>query len=77
MTGETADYLMIYNLDHPDGSKNASEPVDRNILIEVEKSVKHAANCIRNSTLPKQEGKNCDQCYVKGLCKTNKHKINS
>ena len=73
MTGETADYLMIYNLDHPDGSKNASEPVDRNILIEVEKSVKHAANCIRNSTLPKQEGKNCDQCYVKGLCKKNQH----
>lgn len=69
MTGEPADYLMIYNLDHPDGSKNASEPVDRNVLIEIEKSVNKAANCIRNSELPRQEGCNCDKCYVRGLCK--------
>lgn len=70
-TGMPADYLMIYNLDHPDGSANKGEEVDKLDLEKTKKSVIDAARCIRDSNLPKKKGKQCDKCYVKSLC--NKH----
>lgn len=68
-TGEPADYLMIYNLDTPDGSNNKGESVNKKALDKTRKMVVDAAKCIRDSNLPKKKGKQCDKCYVKGLCK--------
>ena len=68
-TGEPADYLMIYNLDTPDGSNNKGESVNKKALDKTRKMVVDAAKCIRDSDLPKKKGKQCDKCYVKGLCK--------
>ena len=68
-TGMPADYLMIYNLDHPDGSANKGEAVDKLDLEKTKKAVVDAARCIRDSNLPKKKGKQCDKCYVKSLCK--------
>lgn len=67
-TGEPADYLMIYNLDYPDGKKNAKEEVRRETLVETRKLVLDAARCIRGDHLPRQKGGNCKNCYVKHLC---------
>ncbi len=69
MTGENADYLSIYNLDYPDGSRNATEAVDKEVLIEMKKSIKESANCIRKSDLPRCVSDKCETCYVKGLCR--------
>ena len=70
MTGEKADYLMIYNLDAPDGSKNAGEDIKDTLVIEVQKKIKKAAKCIRENDLPrpKKLGDKCKNCYVRGLC---------
>ena len=67
-TGQPADYLMIYNLDHPDGSKNAKEQVEDTALMETKKSITDAAKCIRGNDLPRRIGENCEKCYVKNLC---------
>jgi DNA helicase-2/ATP-dependent DNA helicase PcrA len=67
-TGKKADYLEIYNLDHPDGSKNAREEVKQEVLESVRKGVIDAANNIRNNNLPKCRSEKCATCYVKGLC---------
>ena len=68
-TGEKADYLMIYNLDKPDGSGNKGESVKDLDLDRTKDLVIEAARCIRSSNLPKQESDKCKTCYVKGLCK--------
>lgn len=68
-SGEPADYLMIYNLDKPDGSGNKGEDVRNDDLIETRKRIIKAARSIRNSELPCQKGEKCKSCYVKGLCK--------
>ena len=36
------DYLMIYNLDHPDGSRNAKEEVQSNALISAQNRRKNS-----------------------------------
>ncbi len=69
MTGTVPDYLMIYNLDAPDGSKNAQEEVREDVLRQVEITVLDAARNIRDSNLPKCVGENCEKCFVKELCK--------
>ncbi len=74
MTGENADYLMIYNLDAPDGSKNAGEDIRQETIIEVQDKIKEAAGCIRNSELPRDKGEKCVNCYVRGLCEIRKGK---
>ncbi len=71
MTGEKADHLMIYNLDHPDGSRNAQEKVDREKLESVRASVMDAADKIRGSKLPRRKSDKCSKCYLKGLCQKN------
>ncbi len=67
-TGQPADYLMIYNLDHPDGSKNAKEQVEDTVLVETRRSITDAAKYIRGNDLPRRIGENCEKCYVKNLC---------
>lgn len=72
MTGQNADYLMIYNLDAPDGSKNAGEDIRQETVNDVQVKIRKAADCIRNSNLPRDPGNKCDNCYVRGLCKERK-----
>ncbi|SEQ08806.1 DNA helicase-2 / ATP-dependent DNA helicase PcrA [Lachnospiraceae bacterium NE2001] len=67
-TGEKADYLEIYNLDHPDGSRNARDEVDQNMLDNVKAGILDAAENIRGNNLPKCKGDQCKNCYMKGLC---------
>ncbi|MCR5060542.1 MAG: ATP-dependent helicase [Saccharofermentans sp.] len=67
-SGVPADYLMIYNLDKPDGSGNKGELVDKQSLEETKKSVVEAARCIRASDFPKRKSDKCKNCYVKNLC---------
>ena len=69
MTGEAADYLMIYNLDKPDGSGNKGDSVKESELVETRRRVLDAARCIRSSELPKTKSDKCSSCYVRGLCK--------
>ncbi len=69
MIGKPADYLMIYNLDAPDGSKNAKEEIRQESIDAVQEKIMSAANHIRNSNLPRCEGEMCRKCYVRGLCK--------
>ena len=69
MVGKSADYLMIYNLDEPDGSKNAKEEIRQDAIDQVQVKIKSAAEHIRNSDLPRCVGAMCEKCYVKGLCR--------
>ena len=66
--GKKADYLEIYNLDHPDGSRNEREAVDRKVLEDAKAKIINAADNIRNDVLPKCKGEGCKDCYMKGLC---------
>ena len=70
MTGTNADYLMIYNLDAPDGSKNAGEDIKAEAVTEVQKSIRDAAKHIRDNDLkrPDKQQDKCAGCYVRGLC---------
>ncbi len=68
MKGKDPDYLMIYNLDHPDGSKNAGEDVVSDQLIETRRHVLDAARAIRSCELPRQKSEKCKNCYVRNLC---------
>ncbi|MCR5338643.1 MAG: ATP-dependent helicase [Lachnospiraceae bacterium] len=68
MTGQDPDYLMIYNLDHPDGSKNAGEEVVSDQLIETRQHVLEAARSIRDCNLPRHRSDKCKNCYVRNLC---------
>ena len=72
MNGESADYLMIYNLDKPDGSENKSRSVIKEELDETKRHILEAARCIRKSELHKVESDKCEKCYVRGLCKSSK-----
>ncbi|MCR5205358.1 MAG: ATP-dependent helicase [Lachnospiraceae bacterium] len=74
MTGEPADYLMIYNLDFPDGSKNAMEKIQKKEIEVVRGKIMKAANDIRSSQLPRCEGSKCDTCHLKKLCMRNGEK---
>lgn len=67
-TGRDADYLMIYNLDHPDGSRNAKEEVQSNALISARDGIMEAAHNIRSDNLPRKKGEKCKGCYLKHLC---------
>ena len=66
--GKKAAYLEIYNLDHPDGSRNEREAVDRKVLEDAKAKIINAADNIRNDVLPKCKGEGCKDCYMKGLC---------
>ncbi len=46
MTGKRADYLMIYNLDAPDGSKNAGEDIKDALILHI-----FFLNCITSSMI--------------------------
>lgn len=69
MTGAQPDYLMIYNLDHPDGSKNAREEVRQEALVEVQRKVLKAADNIRGNELTRCVSQACKTCYVKEVCR--------
>ena len=67
-TGESADSLMIYNLDVPDGSANTEEPVDWALLERTRERILAAARCIRASDLPRTE-EACADCRLSGVCR--------
>ncbi|MDO4189775.1 MAG: PD-(D/E)XK nuclease family protein, partial [Lachnospiraceae bacterium] len=72
MTGNDADYLMIYNLDKPDGSDNKQEPIKHDTLDETRKRIITAAKNIRKSNLPRVVSEKCENCYYKNLCNKKK-----
>ncbi len=70
MTGSDADYLKIYNLDAPDGSKNEKEAVSGISLTEVQDGIKKATEKIRKSELPRVMNDTCKTCHVRQLCRS-------
>ncbi|MCR5012491.1 MAG: PD-(D/E)XK nuclease family protein [Lachnospiraceae bacterium] len=68
LTGKSADYLAIYNLDKPDGSKIKIKAVDDDSLQKTREHILKAAHCIHESNLPRKTGSKCDTCYMKKLC---------
>lgn len=66
LTGESADYLEIYNLDN---SENERQRVTEGLLDEVSNDIKVAANNIRSNILPRSCSKEkCVTCYQNHLC---------
>ena len=72
LTGEKADYLEIYNLDN---SEQQRERVTDELLTNVKKDIKNAANKIRTNDLPRDcSSEKCSKCYLNYLCLTRKEK---
>lgn len=72
LTGEKADYLEIYNLDN---SEQQRERVTDELLTNVKKDIRNAANKIRTNDLPREcSSEKCSKCYLNYLCLTRKEK---
>ena len=72
LTGETADYMEIYNLDN---SESERQRVTDNLLDEVSHEIRDAADNIRKNNLPRKCSKEkCKNCYLNYLCLTRKEK---
>ena len=72
LTGETADYLEIYNLDN---SESERQRVTEGLLENVSRDIRDAASNIRNNDLPRKCSKEkCQKCYLNYLCLSKKEK---
>lgn len=72
LTGESADYLEIYNLDNSESEK---QRVTEGLLDNVSRDIRAAATNIRNNNLPRQcSKKKCQECYLNYLCLSRKEK---
>ena len=72
LTGETADYLEIYNLDN---SESERQRVNEGLLENVSRDIRDAASNIRNNDLPRKCSKEkCQKCYLNYLCLSKKEK---
>lgn len=66
LTGETADYMEVYQLD---SEQSIKESVTETVIQEVRKEITDAAVNIRNSHLPRKCNKeNCSKCHLNHLC---------
>lgn len=66
LTGETADYMEVYQLD---SEKSMKEYVTENVIHDVRKEITDAAVNIRNNYLPRKCNKeNCSKCHLNHLC---------
>ena len=73
LTGESADYLEIYNLDN---SESERQRVTDGLLDDVSRDIRTAATNIRNNDLPRKCSKEkCQKCYLNYLCLNRKEKI--
>ena len=72
LTGKTADYLEIYNLDN---SESERQRVTEGLLENVSRDIRDAASNIRNNDLPRKCSKEkCQKCYLNYLCLSKKEK---
>lgn len=72
LTGETADYLEIYNLDN---SESERQRVTEGLLDNVSRDIRDAASNIRKNDLPRKCSKEkCQKCYLNYLCLSKKEK---
>ena len=72
LTGETADYLEIYNLDN---SESERQRVTEGLLDNVSRDITDAASNIRKNDLPRKCSKEkCQKCYLNYLCLSKKEK---
>ncbi|MDE7364874.1 MAG: ATP-dependent helicase, partial [Ruminococcus sp.] len=72
LTGESADYLEIYNLDN---SESERQRVTEGLLDDVSRDIRTAAMNIRNNKLPRKcSKKKCQECYLNYLCLSRKEK---
>lgn len=72
LTGESADYLEIYNLD---SSESERQRVTKGLLDDVSRDIKSAATNIRQNILPRKCSKEkCKNCYLNYLCLSKKEK---
>ena len=72
LTGETADYLEIYNLDN---SESERQRVTEGLLENVSRDIRDAASNIRKNDLPRKCSKEkCQKCYLNYLCLNKKEK---
>lgn len=72
LTGESADYLEIYNLDN---SESERQRVTEGLLEDVSRDIRTAATNIRNNNLPREcSKKKCQECYLNYLCLTRNEK---
>jgi len=66
LTGETADYLEIYNLDNAESDR---QRVTEGLLDDVGRDIREAAANIRKNDLPRKCSKEkCQKCYLNYLC---------
>lgn len=72
LTGETADYLEIYNLDN---SESERQRVTEGLLDNVSRDIRDAASNIRKNDLPRKCCKEkCQKCYLNYLCLSKREK---
>ena len=72
LTGESADYLEIYNLD---SSESERQRVTEGLLGDVSHDIKSAATNIRQNILPRKCSKEkCKNCYLNYLCLSKKRR---
>ena len=73
LTGETADYLEIYNLDN---SESERQRVTEGLLEDVSRDIRDAATNIRRNDLPRKCSKDkCQKCYLNYLCLSKAEKV--
>ncbi|MCP1768666.1 ATP-dependent helicase [Bradyrhizobium japonicum] len=66
LTGRSADYVEIYELDD---QKQKRRSVDDDFIADVKRDVRTAASALRSNNLPaKPRGQSCGQCDYRRLC---------
>lgn len=66
LTGKTADYMEVYQLN---SERSVRENITDTIIQEVRKEITDAATNIRNNNLPRKCNKeNCSKCHLNHLC---------
>jgi DNA helicase-2/ATP-dependent DNA helicase PcrA len=66
LTGRRADFVEIYELDH---GKKKTRSVGDEFMAEVEDNIRHAADALRESSMPKKpSAKTCGNCDYRGMC---------
>ncbi len=66
LTGTTADYMEVYQLD---SEHKAREAITDDVIEEVKKDITNAATNIRANNLPRKCNKeNCSKCHLNYLC---------
>lgn len=66
LTGKTADYMEVYQLN---SERSVRESITETVIQEVRKEIIDAAKNIRNNNLPRKCNKeNCSKCHLNHLC---------